>query len=139
MLKKSFFQRRSQNSESRRNEIPRKGSQKNLPLVFYPSKCPKYAPKLNWNYLGLAEKVLWVRVGDRENASKFWKFLLLSFREVMSINIYKPDILALSELQNKMRLPWGRRQETTHPSPLPLRWRGRQETGEMAWERGGSS
>ncbi|NEP87365.1 MAG: hypothetical protein F6K18_11305 [Okeania sp. SIO2C2] len=25
----------------------------------------------------------------------------------------------------------GRRQEKTHPSPLPLRWRGRQETGEM--------
>ncbi len=39
------------------------------------------------------------------NASKFWKLLPLSFRELMSRNTYKADILALSELHNKMRLP----------------------------------
>ncbi|NET19241.1 MULTISPECIES: hypothetical protein [unclassified Okeania] len=32
-----------------------------------------------------------------------------------------------------------RRQEKTHPSPLPRPWRGRQETGGMGNERGGRS
>ena len=54
--------------------------------------------------------VRWEQDGqiNRANASKFWKLLSLRLIGAISINTQLAKIFALSGLQNKMRLPWGK-------------------------------